>query len=91
MRCIYCYSKGVTRLDILNYISHGISKIDPNEPLPDGIDDEELDGPLQRKKPLESFTVELVAKAGRGRDRPDRRPLGRDRTHDPGALPPQEK
>ena len=60
--------QGVTRLDILNYISHGISKIDPNGPLPDGVDDEELDGPgtQQRKKPLESFTVELVEKAARG-------------------------
>ncbi len=59
--------QGVTRLDILNYISHGISKIDPNEPLPDGVEDE-LDGPgtQPRKKPLESFTVELVEKAARG-------------------------
>jgi ATP-dependent Clp protease ATP-binding subunit ClpA len=61
--------QGVTRLDILNYISHGITKIDPDGPLPDGIDDEELDGgPMggQRKKPLESFTVELVARAAAG-------------------------
>ena len=26
---ICCMQQGVTRLDILNYISHGISKIDP--------------------------------------------------------------
>src|SRR6185295_6714223 len=59
--------QGVTRLDILNYISHGISKVDHGgEPLPDGVDDEELDSPAQRKKPLESFTVELVAKAAAG-------------------------
>ena len=60
--------QGVTRLDILNYISHGISKVDSNDPLPDGVDDEGLDGPgiQQRKKPLESFTVELVAKAANG-------------------------
>ena len=62
------HQQGVMRLDILNYISHGISKVDSGEPLPDGVDDEELDGPgtQQRKKPLESFTVELVAKAARG-------------------------
>ncbi len=62
------HQQGVTRLDILNYISHGISKIDSGEPIPHGIDDEELDGPgtQQRKKPLESFTVELVEKAARG-------------------------
>ena len=34
--------QGVTRLDILNYIAHGISKIDRGEPLPDGIEDDEL-------------------------------------------------
>ena len=61
--------QGVTRLDILNYVSHGISKVDYGEPISDGVDDEELDGnPMgsQRKKPLESFTVELVAKAAAG-------------------------
>lgn len=61
--------QGVTRLDILNYVSHGISKVDYGEPISDGVDDEEIDGgPLgaQRKKPLESFTVELVAKAAAG-------------------------
>ncbi|HQZ94695.1 MAG TPA: ATP-dependent Clp protease ATP-binding subunit ClpA [Pyrinomonadaceae bacterium] len=61
--------QGVTRLDILNYISHGISKIDHGDMLPDGIDDEDdFDGVglPQRKNPLESFTVELVAKAAAG-------------------------
>jgi len=58
--------QGVTRLDILNYISHGISKIDPGEPLPDGVDEDEADSPTQRKRPLESFCVELVAKAAAG-------------------------
>jgi ATP-dependent Clp protease ATP-binding subunit ClpA len=58
--------QGVTRLDILNYISHGISKVDNGEPLFEGIDEEDLDSPTQRKKPLESFTVELVAKAAAG-------------------------
>jgi len=58
--------QGVTRLDILNYISHGISKVDQGEPMFDGIEEEELDSPTQRKKPLESFCVELVAKAAEG-------------------------
>lgn len=58
--------QGVTRLDILNYISHGISKIDSGEPLPDGVDEDDLTTPAQRKKPLESFTVELVARAAEG-------------------------
>lgn len=58
--------QGVNRLDILNYIAHGISKVDHAEPLPDGVDDGETDGPMQRKRPLESFCVELVAKAADG-------------------------
>jgi len=67
--------QGVSRLDILNYISHGISKVDFGESfsdgLSDGVDDEDFDGnPFgggqTRKKPLESFTVELVAKAAAG-------------------------
>src|SRR5947209_1201220 len=55
--------QGVTRLDILNYIAHGISKIEAPDSVPEGIDDEEFGeggSPQQRKKPLESFTVELV-------------------------------
>ncbi len=60
--------QGVSRLDILNYIAHGISKIDANDPMPDGFDDEDFPGmgAPERKKPLESFTVELVAKAANG-------------------------
>ncbi len=62
--------QGVTRLDILNYISHGISKIDTGDMGPDGFEeDEDLGGfgpPRPQAKPLESFTVELVARAKEG-------------------------
>jgi ATP-dependent Clp protease ATP-binding subunit ClpA len=62
--------QGVTRLDVLNYIAHGISKIDPGtEPIPEGVEDEEfgdVGAPMPRKKPLESFTVELVERAAQG-------------------------
>src|SRR5262249_14290750 len=34
--------QGVTRLDILNYIAHGISKIETGEPMPDGAEEEEF-------------------------------------------------
>src|SRR5262245_7504637 len=34
--------QGVTRLDILNYIAHGISKIESGEAVPEGVDEEEL-------------------------------------------------
>ena len=63
--------QGVTRLDILNFISHGISKVDTNDTFPENFDDEEF-GPGggsqgQRAKPLESFTTELVALARDGK------------------------
>src|SRR5829696_2944164 len=60
--------QGVTRLDILNYISHGISKIDTGGPFSEPFDDDELAGitPAERKKPLESFTDELVERAASG-------------------------
>ena len=58
----------VTRLDILNYISHGISKVDHGDFMPDFETDGDAEAPpiSQRKKPLESFCVELVAKAAAG-------------------------
>ena len=65
--------QNVARLDILNYIAHGISKIEDAFPLPYGGEDLEdaefADGraaPGKSKNPLESFTVELVAKAKKG-------------------------
>ncbi len=60
--------QGITRLDVLNYIAHGISKVDPTEAFPDieFDDDQEMPAGSRRKDPLESFTVELVAKAAAG-------------------------
>jgi ATP-dependent Clp protease ATP-binding subunit ClpA len=61
--------QGVTRLDILNYISHGISKIGQGDPFGEGFDEEEDFpgvGGRPQMKPLESFTVELVARAAEG-------------------------
>ena len=60
--------QGVTRLDILNYISHGISKIDTGGSFSEPFDDEEFGGitPGERRKPLESFTDELVERAANG-------------------------
>jgi ATP-dependent Clp protease ATP-binding subunit ClpA len=61
--------QGVTRLDILNYIAHGISKIDTGDPFPMTFDDEDELGGMggqPRRDPLESFTTELVARAREG-------------------------
>ncbi|MBA4125060.1 MAG: ATP-dependent Clp protease ATP-binding subunit ClpA [Acidobacteria bacterium] len=64
--------QGVSRLDVLNYIAHGISKLDDNL-FPLGGDEmegeefaEERAAGGKQKKPLESFTVELVGKAAKG-------------------------
>src|SRR5438094_7383503 len=68
--------QGITRFDVVNYVSHGISKISTGEDWPQSEqehDDEEK--PAQRVKPLQAFTVNLVNKAGQGRIDPL---IGRD-------------
>ncbi|HNR12483.1 MAG TPA: ATP-dependent Clp protease ATP-binding subunit ClpA [Thermodesulfobacteriota bacterium] len=61
-------SQGITRLDILNYISHGISKSSDDQWQPDA-DERENEGEFGQKCPsaLERFTVNLVEKARAGR------------------------
>ncbi|MCD9186474.1 MAG: ATP-dependent Clp protease ATP-binding subunit ClpA [Pyrinomonadaceae bacterium] len=66
------FQQGITRLDILNYIAHGISKVDNSinfETISDGDEaDEFADERTQqkKKKPLEAFTEELVKRAQDG-------------------------
>lgn len=66
------FQQGITRLDILNYIAHGISKVDNAinfETISDGDEaDEFADERTQqkKKKPLEAFTEELVKRAQDG-------------------------
>lgn len=74
---VYLLKKqGVTRLDVLNYIAHGISKIDSpqrSEEISEGVEEEQfaeeraLGGREKRKKPLEAFTEELVRLAREGK------------------------
>lgn len=58
--------EGITRLDVLNYISHGISK-EPFREIPS--DTEKPDEAKKKKKvnPLKVFTVDLVKKAEQGK------------------------
>ena len=64
-------AQGVTRLDILNYISHGISKVSPGNGEPDhrengaeaGAGDE---GPAAARNPLAAYTVNLTDRARAG-------------------------
>ena len=61
--------QGITRFDVVNYVSHGVSKIATEEegeaPAEEDQDDEE-GPPARRMKPLEAFTVNLVDKAAQG-------------------------
>jgi len=59
-------SQGITRLDVLNYISHGVSKRPENLPVgpaPAGDGDE---GPATPSDPLESFAPSLSDRARKG-------------------------
>ena len=60
--------QGVTRFDVINYISHGISKVDPGSarPRPRGADPE-LGEEQPVKDPLENFCVDLTARAAAGK------------------------
>lgn len=63
------WSEGITRLDVLNYISHGISKVSA-EPIREN--DEESGPAIHEKRhasvndPLKTFTVNLTDKASTG-------------------------
>jgi ATP-dependent Clp protease ATP-binding subunit ClpA len=69
--------QGITRLDVVTYLSHGISKItpapEPRQASGDGTDDDEA---APSRDPLASFTVNLVERAAAGRIDPL---IGRER------------
>ena len=59
--------QGVSRTDILRYISHGISKLGgEGDELPLGEDDEEVE-PQKVRDPLSAFTTDLIARAAEGK------------------------
>jgi ATP-dependent Clp protease ATP-binding subunit ClpA len=66
--------QGITRLDVISYLSHGISKVAPGSgeaPEPEGADEgEDGDGeeaPRRQRDPLAAFTVNLAERAAAGR------------------------
>ncbi|MDR2637441.1 MAG: ATP-dependent Clp protease ATP-binding subunit ClpA [Zoogloeaceae bacterium] len=61
----YLQKQGVNRLDVVNYISHGVSKTAPqgrHEGAPAGMEGKDV----QQASPLESFTVNLNRQAAEG-------------------------
>ncbi len=71
----FLQKQGVTRLDVVNYISHGISKV-PQQKSP--VDGEVTEGEVADKEagPLEQYTINLNALALQGKIDPL---IGRDK------------
>ena len=67
----YLHQQGVTRLDVVNYIAHGIKKSDPQEPVKgsesSAPEAEENTDKSEKTSPLEQFTQNLnqLAKDGK--------------------------
>ncbi|MGV8805641.1 MAG: ATP-dependent Clp protease ATP-binding subunit ClpA [Polaromonas sp.] len=58
----YLHQQGVTRLDVVNFIAHGIKKSDPPEPPKSGesaAENEEGGEKNEKASPLEQYTVNL--------------------------------
>jgi ATP-dependent Clp protease ATP-binding subunit ClpA len=65
----YLRSQGISRLDILNFVSHGVSKIEytgDGEPAEEE-DEEEAEARRNARDPLKAFTVSLAQRAVDGK------------------------
>ena len=58
--------EGITRLNILNYISHDVAKSSHTEE-PGGFIQTERRGKKKKTSPLEAFTIDLVKRASQGK------------------------
>ncbi len=58
--------QGVTRLDVLNFLAHGISKLDPQSGLPGRVEAGEDEDAPAAADPLAAYTVNLVERAAAG-------------------------
>ena len=61
--------QGITRLDVVSYIAHGISKVpEPDDPSTgDESEDDDEEHPRALRDPLAAFTANLVERAAAGR------------------------
>ncbi|CAH0355608.1 ATP-dependent Clp protease ATP-binding subunit ClpA [Aquabacterium sp. CECT 9606] len=76
----YLHQQGVTRLDVVNYIAHGIRKADPPEPIKSSSESspaetEKEEGGEPKASPLEQYTQNINAMARDGKIDPL---IGRD-------------
>ncbi len=64
---------GMSRVDVLNYVSHGISKVPFQDPEPEQQDPDEQTKqppggkPTKKVNPLEAFTINLLERAAKGK------------------------
>ena len=68
-QAVYFLKKeNISRLDVVNYISHGITKVQEDEDMENlGSVEDELSGEASQKSPLESYAVNLNDEAKLGR------------------------
>lgn len=57
----------ITRLDVVNYLSHGISKLDDHDHFPTEDEDDEEEAATPRQNPLDAYTVNLNEQAIKGK------------------------
>ena len=83
--------RGVTRLDVVNFIAHGITKTPQKGQEKPEPAKEEAEGEQQPAGALEAYTHQPES-PGQGRqDRSADRPRARARARDPGAVPPPQE
>jgi ATP-dependent Clp protease ATP-binding subunit ClpA len=58
--------QGITRFDVVNFVSHGISKVPTGEEPSESEEEHGEEKPSRRTRPLEAYTVNLVEKAKQG-------------------------
>ena len=73
----FLHQKGVTRLDVVNFISHGISKVPQSRAGEERAADAEGEQESQPGGALESYTLNLNATGAGGQDRSADRPRPR--------------
>jgi len=71
----YLQKQGITRLDVVNFISHGVSKVQQNTPRAEPEGEAEAESQQNAAGPLESYTINLNALALQGKIDPL---IGRD-------------
>ncbi|HEX6161281.1 MAG TPA: ATP-dependent Clp protease ATP-binding subunit ClpA, partial [Thermoanaerobaculia bacterium] len=59
-------SQGITKLDVLNFLSHGIAKSDDAAPAPAFTTPDDEEGASTARDPLKAYAVDLIARAKAG-------------------------